>query len=152
MSYYNSSSLQMIRRSSIAVGLMFSTMLGCDRTVSHSNPAPTPQSQVEQDLPITFGGFIHNGPEEQKLDGQCRPNITRDVLQCDIHNGLIPWNITELTFQVIRHADPESEHHYYRERVPIGSLQTETVIIKLGMQLPADTNHWSWLVVDAEGT
>jgi hypothetical protein len=74
------------------------------------------------------------------------------------------WNITEITFQVIRGGDPENEHHYYRERASIASLQTETITIKLGMQLPADTyfkersgqvdtfTHWSWLIVGAKGT
>ncbi|HLK34687.1 MAG TPA: hypothetical protein VKT29_16450 [Terriglobales bacterium] len=136
--------------------------LACDETKSPaSNPISKPQ--VEQNLPITLGGFIQNGPEGQLLDGQCRPNLTRDVLQCDIHNGLVPWNITEITLQIIRTGDAENEHHYYRERLSIASLQTETVTIKLGMQLPADTrlsfrggqtstmSHWQWLIVGAKG-
>jgi hypothetical protein len=127
---------------------------------SQSNSKPEP----EQDLEITFGRFIQNGPEDQRLDGQCSTNLTRDVVQCDTHNGLMKWNITEITFQVIRTGDPENEHHYYRERASIASLQTETITIKLGMQLPADTyfkmrsgeiktfTHWHWLIVGAKGT
>lgn len=109
-------------------------------------------------------GGLQNGPQDELLNGQCSPNLSRDVLQCDIHNGLMKWNITEITFQVIRGGDPENEHHYYRERASIASLQTETITIKLGMQLPADTyfkersgqvdtfTHWSWLIVGAKGT
>lgn len=153
----------MVYLSVVLAGILLLT-LACDETTSPaSNPAPPPKPQVEQDLPITFGGFIQNGPQDQLLDGQCGTNIARDALQCDIHNGLMTWNITEITFQVIRVGDPENEHHYYRERVSIGSLQTETVNIKLGMQLPADTlltlrggkstttSHWSWLIVGAKG-
>lgn len=105
--------------------------------------------EPEQDLTITFGGFIQNGPQDELLDGQCRPNATRDVLQCDMHNGLIKWNITEITFQVTRTGDRDDERHYYRERISIAPLQTETVTIKLGMELPRDTrlfgqpqSHW----------
>lgn len=153
-----------VRRSSIGLILVLLPVLGCNWGGSLPNQRPIPQSEAEEDLPITFGGFIQNGPEDQKVDGQCKPNFARDLLSCDIHNGLIPWNITELTFQIIRDTDPENEHHYYRERVSIGPLQTETVVIKLGMQLPADTqtrlrgrkpvitDHWHWLVVGAKGT
>ena len=73
---------------------------------AESNPKPNP----EQDLVITFGGFLQNGPEDQLLDGQCQANPAKDVLQCDMHNGLMKWNITEITFQVIRTGDREDEH------------------------------------------
>lgn len=137
---------------------LFLHCVACDTTPPIQKPAP------EQALVITFGGFLQNGPQDELLDGQCGLNQTRDVLQCDIHNGLMKWNISEITFQVIRIGDPENEHHYYRERVSIESLQTETFTIKLGMQLPADTyfkmrngqthtsTHWSWLIVGAKGT
>jgi hypothetical protein len=122
-----------------------------------------PKTKPEQDLAITFGGWVQNGPEDQLLHGLCGANLTRDVLQCDMHNGLMKWNITEITFQVVRLGDREDERHYYREKVSIAPLQTETVTIKLGMQLPADTqisikgrptrttSHWTWLVVGAKG-
>lgn len=134
--------------------------LACETAPSiDSNPKPNP----EQDLAITYGGFIKDGPENELLDGQCAESVARDVLRCDIHNGLMKWKVTEITFQVIRHGDKDGEQHYYRERISIVPLQTETVTIKLGMQLPADTriairgrpvqtlNHWSWLVVGAKG-
>jgi hypothetical protein len=144
----------------VLVGLPLLLLLACDESPrAAANPKPEP----EQDLTITFGGFIQNGPQDQLLDGQCSRNVTRDVLQCDIHNGLMNWNITEITFQVMRPSDPQNENHYYREPVSIASLQTETITIKLGMQLPADTyfkkrngevdtfTHWSWLIVGAKG-
>jgi hypothetical protein len=86
----------------------------------------------------------------------------RNALECDVHNGLVDWNITEVTFQVIRAGD--DAHHYYRERLSIAPLQTEHVAIRLGMQLPPDDqlkirgrlvgkpqSHWNWLIVGAKG-
>ena len=117
--------------------LFLSLSLSCDNT--QPTPTPGPKLEPEQDLMITFGGFLQNGPENELLDGQCRNSLARDVLQCDIHNGFMKWNIREITFQVIRTGDAENERHYYRERVSIESLQTQTVTIKLGMTLPRDT-------------
>jgi hypothetical protein len=121
-----------------------------------------PREQAGQDLQITLGGFVQNGPQDQLLDGQCAPDAMRSVLECDVHNGLMDWNITEITFQVIRTGD--EEHHYYRQQVSIAPLQTERVTIRLGMQLPPDDqfkihgrlvgkplSHWNWLVVGAKG-
>jgi hypothetical protein len=134
--------------------------LACTNSAPSAESIPKPKP--EQDLAITFGGFVQNGPEDQLLDGQCQANPARDVLLCDMHNGLMKWNITEITFQVIRTGDREDERHYYRQRIAIAPLQTETVTIKLGMQLPADTQvsikgrapktltHWQWLVVGAK--
>jgi hypothetical protein len=134
--------------------------IGCETAPS---TVSNPEQELEQDLTMTFGGFLQNGPQDELLDGQCSRNATRDVLQCDVHNGLMKWNISEITFQVIRTGDPENERHYYRQRVSIAPLQTETMVIKLGMRLPADTylnmhnrevktfTHWSWLIVGAKG-
>jgi hypothetical protein len=133
--------------------------IACDET--HSRDLH-PAQQQEQDLAITLGGFVQNGPQDQLLDGQCTPDPTRTALECDIHNGLMDWNITEVTFQVIPIGD--DAHHYYREQLSIASLQTEHVTIKLGMQLLPDDqikvrgrpigkpqSHWGWLVVGAKG-
>jgi hypothetical protein len=122
----------------------------------------TPKEEPEQDLKITYGGFIQNGPQDQLLDGVCGTDVTRNNVDCDVHNGLMGWNVTEVTFQVIRIGD--DQQHYYRERVSIPPLQTQHVSIKLGMQLPADEyikyrgkpggqtlSHWSWLIVGAKG-
>lgn len=133
---------------SVALALPLLLTLACVEDTPH--PESSPKSKPEQELTITYGGFIQNGPQDQLLDGQCRTNLTRDRLQCDIHNGFMRWNITEITFQVIRGRDPENEHHYFRERASIASLQTATITMKLGMQLPADT-YWSWLIVGAKG-
>jgi len=139
------------------------TSIACVRRTPRGELNPKPKVRPEQDLAITFGGFIQSGPRDEVLDGQCSRNATRDSLQCDMHNGFMKWNITEITFQVIRTGDREDEHYYYRQRISIAPLQTETVTIKLGMQLPPDTydtikgrslgpeSHWQWLVVGAKG-
>ena len=122
----------------------------------------TPKEEPEQDLKITYGGFIQNGPQDQLLDGVCGTDATRNNVDCDVHNGLMGWSVTEVTFQIIRIGD--DQQHYYRERVSIAPLQTQHVSIKLGMQLPADDyikyrgkpggqtlSQWSWLIVGAKG-
>jgi hypothetical protein len=134
--------------------------LACNESTPSRDQPHTQQS--EQSLAITLGGFVQNGPQDQLIDGQCTPDTTRTVLECDMHNGLMDWNITEVTFQVISTGD--DQHHYYREQLSIRSLQTEHVTIRLGMQLPPDDqlkihgrpvgkpqSHWNWLVVGAKG-
>ena len=150
-------------RSFVAPLIVFTTLafVACDE--STRPPAATPKEVPEQDLKITYGGFMQNGPEDQLLDGVCGTDATRNTVNCDVHNGLMGWNVTEITFQVIRTGD--DQQHYYRERVSIAPLQTEHVTLSLGMQLPADTyvkyhskpggqnmTHWSWLIVQAKGT
>lgn len=145
----------------VALGILpLSLCLACN--VSRS-PESNPKFMPEQELTVTFGGFLQNGPEDQRLEGECSPNATRDLLQCDIHNGLLKWRIAEITFQVIRTSDKEDDRHYYRQRVSIEPLQTQSASFKLGMQLPSDTYlptrdgprkslaHWDWLIVDAKG-
>jgi hypothetical protein len=135
--------------------------LACDESTTPS--VVTPKEEPEEDLAITYGGFIQNGPEDQLLDGACGTDVTRNNVNCDIHNGLMGWNITEITFQIIPTAD-DQQHHYYRQQVSIAPLQTEHVSIRLGMRLPPDTyikyrgkaggqtfSHWSWLIVGAKG-
>ena len=105
---------------------------------------------------------MRDGPEDQLLDGVCGTNATRNVLECDVHNGLMGWYVTEITVQVMRTGD--EERHYYRERVSIVPLRTVHVAIRLGMQLPPDDyikvrgrpggqsrTRWSWLIVKASG-
>ncbi|MFZ0798888.1 MAG: hypothetical protein WCA13_16015 [Terriglobales bacterium] len=138
--------------------------VGFDLACVENKPAPDAKAgePAEQNLTITYGGFIQNGPEDQLLNGVCGTDLTRNVLNCDVHNGLVDWNVTEVTFQVIPTGD--SEQHYYRERLSIAPLQTGHVSIRLGMQLPADDyiklrgrpggrtqTHWNWLIVEAKG-
>lgn len=144
----------------IGLTLLLGLSLACNDSRSS---AAIPKSRREEDLTITFGGFLQNGPEDQRLDGRCTPNPARDILQCDVHNGLEKWHVTEVTFQVVRPGDKDDDRHYYRERVSIEPLETETASFKLGMQLPADTyiparggskqsvGHWDWLIVGAKG-
>jgi hypothetical protein len=66
------------RYSSIMVPVLFLLLsLACVET--SSPPASNPKPITEQDLAITFGGFIQNGPQDQLLDGRCSPHLTRDV-------------------------------------------------------------------------
>src|SRR5260370_36150843 len=102
----------------IFTGLALSLLLltpACEEGKPPSDPAPKPVA--EQVLRITYGGFVQNGPEDQLLNGVCGTDATRNVVDCDIHNGLMDWNITEITFQVIPTRD--EQQHYYRERVSI---------------------------------
>jgi hypothetical protein len=143
---------------SLAVSLVL-MCIACDESPTR---VATPGEEPGQDLRITYGGFVQNGPQDQLLDGVCGTDVTRHKVNCDIHNGLVGWNVTELTFQIIRIGD--DEQHYCRQRISIAPLQTEHVDISLGMQLPADDyikyrrkpggktlSHWSWLIVGAKG-
>jgi len=145
-----------LTRLAISLLLMSSA---CEETKPND---PAPKGTPEQDLRITYGGFVQNGPQDQILDGVCGTDVTRNNVTCDIHNGLEGWNVTEVTFQIIRTGD--DQQHYYRQRISIAPLQTEHVDIRLGMQLPADDyikcrgklggqtlSHWSWLIVGAKG-
>jgi len=64
-------------------------LLLCFACVETHSREPNPKPKSEQDLEITLGGFLHNGPMDERLEGQCTPNLTRDLLECDIHNGLM---------------------------------------------------------------
>ena len=136
-------------------------MAACTKT-SPSTDVRTAQETTGQDLKLTYSGFMQDGPEDQLLDGVCGTNATRNVLECDVHNGLMSWYVTGITFQVMRTGD--EERHYYRERVSIPPLRTAHVAIRLGMQLPPDDyikvrgrpgrqsrTHWNWLIVKASG-
>lgn len=143
----------------LAASLALGFLACVERTPSRDKG---PKVGPEQDLNITFGGFMQNGLQDQLLDGHCASDTTRNVLKCDIHNGLMGWRITEVTFQVIRAGD--NQQHFYREQVSIAPLQPEHVDIRLAMDLPPDSqfkvhgqpygkpqSHWSWLIVRALG-
>lgn len=134
-----------------------------------NNATPTPEtaakaSKREEDLVITFGGFLKDGPESEKLDGVCGTDLTRNELNCDIYNGLLSWNITEVTFEITWSPYQDEEKRFFRNRVSIPPMTTSHLSIKLGMQLPPDDmiktrsnvapthlRHWSWLIAGAKG-
>lgn len=114
--------------------------------------------KAEQDLRITFGGFVENHPERGELGGVCGTDNTRNVLNCDIYNGLLDWTVTEITL-VVTWSPYESENkRYYRVPVSIEPLKTDRVSVRLGLQLPPDDmvgtrtmKHWAWLIANARG-
>jgi hypothetical protein len=112
--------------------------------------------QPESNLRITFGGFIDGGDENERIEGVCRPDVSRTSLSCDMHNGLSRWRVTELVFRIARSPYSEQDARDIRTQVTISPMSTESVIVKLGMRLPEDEvlggrvlSHWSWLVVGA---
>jgi hypothetical protein len=115
--------------------------------------------KAEQDLRITFGGFVENHPEGGQLGGVCGTDTTRNVLNCDIYNGLLEWTVTEITLAVTWSPYRDDDKRYYRVRLSIESLKTERVSVRLGLQLPPDDvvgtrtmKHWAWLIAGARGT
>jgi len=119
-------------------------------------PIP-PKAPIEQDLRITFGGFLQGGDERQKIDGVCNADDTRSVFNCDIYNGLPNWLVTELVIRITWAPYSHGDVRDYRERVSIPPLTTASLNFRLGMQLPDSTSfrgqisrHWDWLVVGAK--
>lgn len=144
-----------------AVAVVAFALFGCqDVTKTPKKPKDSPQ---EQDLRITLGGFIENHPERGALGGVCGTDTTRNVLNCDIYNGLLDWAVTEITLVVTWLPYDDNNKRYYREPVSIGSLKTSPVSVRLGLQLPlADVvkrrngapttmKHWAWAIVGAKG-
>ena len=75
---------------------------------------------------------------------------TRSVLECDIHNGLTNWRLTELTLVVTWFPYGDADKNYYRIPVSTGPLTTAHVTVRIGIILPIG-NHWSWQTVSARG-
>jgi hypothetical protein len=73
-------------------------IIGCERETA---PTQSGSAKREQELPLTFGGFLKGGPEDERLDGVCGPDLSRNVVECDIYNGLPGWRITEITIKVV---------------------------------------------------
>ncbi len=112
------------------------------------------EKKPEQDLRITFGGFLENHPEGGKLNGVCGTDDTRNVLNCDIYNGLLDWTVTEIILAVIWSPYGDDDKRYYRVHVSIEPLTTERTTVSLGLQLPPDDmvgHHWHWLIASARG-
>jgi len=126
-------------------------------------PETTNTSKQEEDLVITFGGFLKDGPKTEKLEGVCGTDYTRNVLNCDIYNGLLSWNVTELTFEIVWSPYNEETKRFFRNRISIPPMTTGHVSISLGMQLPPDDvysyrnlpsktlSHWTWIIAAAKG-
>jgi hypothetical protein len=145
------------------ISTVFITLCAFSCTPPSQKPVPRPDA--EQDLVLTFGGFLQGGDERQKLEGVCGTDQTRNVLSCDIYNGLQGWTVTELTFVITWTPYEEKNKRTFAQRVSIEPLKTEHVDIRLGLQLPPDTqfrnkrgvpigqpqNHWAWLIVGAKG-
>ncbi len=81
----------------LLVGSMM--LFGC-QAGQYGPSAQRESKRQEQELPLTLGGFLKDGPETEKLDGVCGPDETRNVVSCDVYNGLPAWTITEVTFVV----------------------------------------------------
>ena len=145
----------------VAAAAVAFALFGC-QDVTKTSEKPKDSAQ-QQDLRITLGGFIENHPERGVLGGVCGTDTTRNVLNCDIYNGLLDWTVTEITLMVGWLPYKDNDKRYYREPVSIESLKTSPVSVRLGLQLPLDTvvelrnrppitsKHWRWLFVGAKG-
>lgn len=123
------------------------------------------QTDAEQDLRITLGGFQEGHPDEGTVEGVCTPDLTRTMLDCDIYNGLVGRAVTELKLVITWSPYKEGDKRFYSQRVSIEPLKTEHVSIRLGLQLPPDDppfmrrgrrvgprlQHWGWLIASAKG-
>ena len=109
--------------------------------------------------------FREGHPDEGTLDGVCTPDMTRTVMNCDIYNGIAGWAVSEVTFVVTWSPYNEDDKRYYSEHVSIDPQKTERVPLRLGLQLPLDSQlrnnrglpigppmkHWGWSLVGAKG-
>jgi hypothetical protein len=125
---------------------------GCE---NRNAPAIHEKLERAQTLPLTFGGFLKDGPEAEKVSGVCGTDDTRDLLTCDLYNGLPEWTITEVTLGVPLSPYGRDDARYYQVSILIKPRTTEHVIVKLGLRLPTDSGkaiqRWSWLVAGAKG-
>ena len=152
-------------KSTKAVPLLLSALtilasVGCEK---QSAPAIHENVRREQVLPLTFGGFLKDGSETEKIGGVCGTDDTRILLNCDIYNGLSGWTISEVTLDVIRVASEGDSARRYNVPITIKPLTTEHVTVRLGLQLPPDTvfksphgkvttrQRWAWQSVGAKG-
>jgi hypothetical protein len=142
----------MIRVFSLIFAASIMVTSGCREAVQPPLDQPS-----EQDLRITFGGFLDGGDENQKIEGTCSTDDAHNAMTCDIYNGLPKWQITALIIRVTWAPYSQADVRDFSERVTIQPLTTGTVRFKLGKQLPADevfvgrlVHHWSWLVVGAK--
>jgi len=142
----------MIRAFSLIFAASIMLTAGCREAGQPSLDQPP-----EQDLRITYGGFLDGGDHNQKIEGTCSTDDTRSALTCDIYNGLPKWQVTALIIRVTWAPYSQADVRDFSERDTIQPLTTGTVRFKLGKQLPADEvfsgrrlSHWSWLIVGAK--
>jgi hypothetical protein len=118
------------------------------------------EAKREQALPLTFGGFLKDGPEADRVSGVCGTDDTRDLLTCDLYNGLPEWTITEITLVVTLSPYGKDDARYYQVPTLIKPRTTEHVTVRLGLLLPTDLSNlpqskpiqrWNWLVAGAKG-
>ena len=126
--------------------------------------APTVHEEAnrEQVLPLTFGGFLKDGPKAEKIYGVCGADDTRNLLNCDIYNGLPGWTVTEVTLVVLLAPYGDGDSRYYQVPIIIKPRTTEHVAVRLGLHLPPDYfresdgkvsafARWSWDIEGAKG-
>ena len=152
----------MVRRRSALVAVIFFVLSAssCDQLQD-----PKVKQEDDPDLRITLGGFREGHPDEGTLDGVCTPDTTRTVMDCDIYNGIAGWAVSEVTLVATWSPYNQDDKRYYSEHVSIEPQKTERLGIKLGLQLPLDTQfrnkrdlpigppmkHWGWSLVGAKG-
>jgi hypothetical protein len=126
------------------------TTLGC-------GPQPTKPS-FEQNLRLTYGGFLDGGDEHQQVSGVCKPDLTRTSLGCDVYNGLPNWYLTKVVIRVVWTPYGSDATRDFQEQVSIPPLTTSHIHLRLGVTLPDDTvvyghreSHWNWIVAAASG-
>jgi len=151
----------MMKAFSFPIAVAVFVMSGCQPAKIPEEPKGSP---LQQELRITLGGFIDNHPDRGSLKGVCGTDATRNVLNCDIYNGLLDWRLTEITLMVTWWPYNDDDKRYYREVVSIEPLKSGQVSIKLALQLPLDDvikrrdagspvtmKHWNWLIAGAKG-
>src|ERR1700693_114408 len=144
----------------VALLLLALSACSCDQLQE-----PKAKQEGDPDLRITLGGFREGHPDEGSLDGVCTPDVARTVMDCDIYNGIVGWTVSEVTLVVTWSPYNEGDKRYYSEHVSLDPQKTQRVTIRLGLQLPLDTQlrnksgapigrpskHWGWSLVGAKG-
>jgi hypothetical protein len=133
----------------IAVGVLcIVASFGCG---NQSAPASHEEPKREQVLPLMLGGWLKGGPEAEMVDGVCGTDYTRNVLICDIYNGLPGWTLSEVTLSVAWSPYKDGDSRIFQVPVTIKPRTTERVTVGLGLRLPPDDKHWAWQNVGAKG-
>jgi hypothetical protein len=142
--------------------LTLTAVVACAGCEHQSTLTTTTGPLNDQELSLTFGGFLSDGPEDQTVDGVCKLDAGRTVLDCDIHNGLPSWALTEITTVVVWFPYHNENKQFYRTPVSIEPLTASHITIRLGVVLPSDdvvgagisaqpTHKWKWRTVGARG-